>query len=255
MGTNGIRRINTYEKLIDKHKGQVAFVCGAGPSLYDAICTYAFRDIFKYVVISVNSSIMAMPWHTQEEMDRNGVDPDRCYWISNDALCRRWSWWQMVKDANCTKIVRNSWLKYKAELDGFLYFSPRPTPEDIIKDYDKGLAYCSSGCSAIDLAIQMGCDFICLLGIDNGFDHGYTHFWQLWDKDRHPIQYKPAHGPREQQEQVFELNKQAYAALHDFARKKHAGIINCSPLSQLNQYLKITLYAMVDVLKDRDKDE
>lgn len=190
---------------------------------------------------------MTMPWRGQKLLGCN-VDPDRCYWISNDALCRRWSWWELVKHSNCTKVVRDSWLKYEDELDGFLYFSPRPTSEGVINSADKGLAYCSSVPSAIDLAIQMGCTSIVLLGVDNGFRSGYTHFWQFWDKKDHPVASRPAQGPLEQQEKVFKINEMAYEALHHFAREKGVGIVNCSLLTRLREFAYVEFHAFMSGL-------
>ena len=138
----------------------------------------------------------------------------------------RWSWWEDVKKSRCTKIVRNSWEKYKDELEGFLFFEPRPTPEDIINSEDIGLAYCSSVPSAIDLAIQMGCKKIFLLGVDHNSHLGKDHFWQLWPKKHWPKANPPAQGSWSQQQTVFPYNMKAFKALKRFADEKNVDIYN-----------------------------
>lgn len=218
--------MKSYKEFINKYEGETAFICGAGPSFYDIILSYKFYQIFKHVVISVNSTIISMPWKN-EKIYGFDVDPNKCFWISNDAMCRRWSWWEDVKKAKCNKIVRDSWLKYEDELDGFYLFSPRPTSEDIINESDEGLAYCSSVPSGIDLALQMGCKTIYLLGVDHKESLGYRHFWELLDKNRRPIANPPAQGSWENQKEVFEINKKAFKALNGLAQKKKAKIVNC----------------------------
>jgi len=220
-----------YKELINKHNGETAFVLGAGTSLYDIYQDLHFQNIFKDVVISVNSSIMVTSWDTP--------DNDKRYWISNDSLCRRWSWWKDVKKAQCTKVVRDSWLKYKDELKDFLFFSPRPTSEDIVNPDDEGLCYCCSVASGIDLAIQMGCSRIFVWGLDHDAPSGYHHFWQLFDKKYQPRQIKPAQGPWTQQKSVFPIHLKSYNALLKFAELRGVKIYNCSPLSKVNIFEKI----------------
>lgn len=227
--------------LINKHAGQTAFICAAGPSFYDIYVSYLFTRIFDHVVISVNSSIIAMPWKGERTFGFN-IDYDRCYWISNDAMCRRWSWWEDVKKSKCIKIVRDSWTKYEDELKDFFYFSPRSTPEDFINPNEEKLAYCSSTPTAIDLAIQMGCKKIILLGLDQKESHGYHHFWQLLNEEKKPFANPPAQGPWEQQKKVFEINNKAFKALHNFAKDKKVDILNCETwiVSAVNEFDKVS---------------
>jgi len=236
-----IRYMKTYKELIGKHDGEISFVLGAGTSLYDLYQNYNFQKIFNYVVISINSSIMITNW---KDVDNKG------YWISNDALCRRWSWWEEVEKSKCTKIVRDSWLKYKDELEDFLYFSPRPTSENIINTDDEGLCYCSSVASGIDLAIQMGCKKIFVCGLDHDIVSSYHHFWQLFDKDIQPRQIKPAQGSWEQQKSVFPIHLKSYKALSEFAELKNTEIYNCSPLSKVNTFEKINIDYMWKIINE-----
>ena len=233
--------MESYEKLIDKYKGQekCAFVLGAGTSLYDCWSKFVFPEIFNHVVVAVNSGIVATNWEEGDPEDR--------YWISNDALCMRWTWWEKVKKSKATKIVRNSWLKHEDKIKDFLIFHPRPTSEDVVNPEDLGLCYPSSVPSAIDLCIQMDCERIFLLGVDHyKCGDNKTHFWQFMPEEYHQRQLKPAQGPWEQQKKVFELNIQAYEALREFGIYRNTFIYNCSPLSKVNVFHKIDFEKAVD---------
>ena len=226
--------MNTYEKLINKHRGEPCFIFGAGPSLWHNMHEPFFKKIKQHgITIAVNSSVMAIP--------------DFDYWISNDALCRRWSWWKSVKDGSGIKIVRNSWGKYKAELEDFLFFSPRNTSEDIIDSTDKGLAYCSSVPSAIDLSIQMGCKNIFLFGVDhNEYKHKH-HFWQFMKVDNQPKANPPAQGPWSQQKKVFDINVKAYEALNKFAEEKGSKIYNVGWIYFGKHLTKIKTFEKIEI--------
>jgi hypothetical protein len=219
--------VKDYKELCDfSDKGSIA-IFGAGPSLYDFVISNYYNNlIFNYPVISVNSSIMITPWRTGSTKNR--------YWISNDSLCRRWSWWKRVLDSHCHKIVRDSWKKYESELKNFYVFSPRPTSEGEINPGDKGLCYTSSIPSAIDFALQIGYKKIFLFGVDQCLDEEkkYHHFWQFFPKEKQPKQIKPAQGSWDSQKKVFEYNNLAYKALSKFAGYKQAEIYNVSYMSK-----------------------
>jgi hypothetical protein len=218
--------MNTYVKLINKHVGETSFIYGAGPSLYHNMQEPIFNSIeFDGITITVNSGVMACPNFN--------------YWISNDSLCRRWSWFELVKKGKGIKVVRNSWKKFEKELDGFLYFKPRPTSEGIINPDDKGLSYCSSVPSAIDLSIQMGIKKIFILGLDHKAIDGKDHFWQFFPPKKRPIAKPPAQGPWRQQQTVFPINNLAYKALKKFAEHKEVEIYNCSYKSSVDIFKKI----------------
>ncbi len=162
---------NTYTELINKHEGKSCIILGAGPSLYDFCQSFHFKESLNHVLISVNSSFMTLA--------KFNLDPEKHYWVSNDTLCRRWTYWGDVEKSKCTKVVRDSWWKYRKVIDNVLFFSPRPTSEGAINPKDEGLCYCSSVPSSIDLALQMGCKKIFLFGVDQNDSKGYHHFWQL----------------------------------------------------------------------------
>jgi len=230
--------LNTYSKLIDNHIGEDCFILAAGPTLYDIFYKkYSdYIDIFSNkVVISVNASIMACVEH----LDWLG-NGDKRYWISDDSLTTRWSWWKLVEQSNCIKIVRDSWQKqnHYGNLDGFLYFAPRPTTEGEINPDDIGLAYCSSAPSAIDLGIQMGCKNIYLLGLDHEKRDGKIYYWEYLQQSRHPRQFRPGKPPWKIQKDMYRVNALAYEALDKFAEQKGCMIYNCSKIA----YQKNTTY-------------
>jgi hypothetical protein len=227
--------LHPYTTLKGKHKGEVAFVVGAGTSLFGLNLT----PIHKHVVISVNSSILAMPW-------QEGT-LERRFWISNDALCRRWTYWSMVKSAKATRIVRNSWEKYYSEIPDFLYFCPRPTPEGIINPKDEGLAYCSSVPSGLDLALQMGCRTVFLLGVDHYATSGRTHFWQFWAKCDQP-KMKGLQPSFISQRATFRYNDIAYEALNGFAKHLGVPVYNCNPLSLVRTFPRIVFPMAFDII-------
>ena len=232
--------MNTYKQLIGKHEGENAFVFGAGPSLWYNMHEPFFPHIKEHGIrIAVNSAVMAVP--------------DFDYWISNDALCRRWNWWRKVKGGKGVRIVRDSWLKYKEELDGFLFFSPRPTSEGEINPDDEGLAYCSSVPTSIDLAIQMGCKKIFLFGVDHNDHKGRNHFWQFMPKHKQPIATPPAQGPWKQQKTVFPMNLLAYGALKEFADGKGVEIYNVSWIEYGRHLSKVKTFKRIEISDVRKK--
>jgi len=234
---------NSYIILRDKHKGQSCFIVGAGPSLYEVSRHPRYKKIFKHVSIFVNSSILAIK--------NNYAKKNRTYWISNDALVMRWTYWYDLKIANCTKIVRNSWSKYKEAIKGFLMFHPRPTSEGVIKPKDRGLAYCSSVPSALDLAIQMGCKKIFLIGVDHYMEGNKSHFWQFWSTSKWPKGPLAVQG---QQMRSFQFNLQAFKALKGYAETKRVKIYNCNRLSRVKYFKKITFEEALDKA-DKTKGE
>lgn len=225
---------NTYTELIDKHKGESCIILGAGPSLYTLCQSYHFGEILDHVVISVNSAFMPL-------VDFE-LDPEKHYWVSNDTLCKKWSYWKDVDKSQCTKVVRDSWSKYRKTMTNTLYFSPRPTSEDKINPKDTGLCYCSSIPSAIDLAIQMGCKNIFLFGVDHNDCGGRHHFWQLlYDRENRPTANANIYDSWKKQKKVFEFNNKAYKALNKFAILKKTEIYNCSTLTSVTNFDRISI--------------
>ncbi len=232
---------NSYLQLKNSHEGKNCVILGCGPSLFFASQNKNFNKIHEHVVISVNSSIMLMPWKEGEK--------DKRYWVSNDHLCTRWTWWDDVVPSKSIKVVRNSWWKYRKELEGFLFFRPRPTSEDVINPDDVGLSFPSSCPSALDLSLQMGCKQIFLLGVDHSQTKGMTHFWDGFSKALRPSQNAPAQGPYQIQARTFKYNLMAYRGLLDLSRGMSANIYNANPESKVNIFPKITFDDIFRILK------
>jgi|TARA_Y100000310_G_scaffold176048_1_gene176179 hypothetical protein len=247
--------VKSYAILKNKHSNESAFIVGAGASLLNLYRDQPLHRIFEHVVIAVNSAIWIMPWgmphpnlDIKAEIDS---DPEKRYWISNDALCRAWNYFEYVKRCNATKIVRNSWKKYYKEIPDFLEFCPRETPEEEIDPEEEGLAYCSSIPSGIDLALQMGCKKIFLLGVDQHFvpfnNMLISHFWEFNSKPLQPQCNPRSRANVSSQARVFPVNLKAYHALANFADYKNAIIYNCNSGSKVKEFIKISFQEALDM--------
>lgn len=236
--------MNTYLSLLNKHKGKSCIILGAGPSLNDLCMSYRFEKILDHVIISVNSAFIPLA--------KFELDLEKHYWVSCDSLCRYWSYFDVVKKSKCIKVVRSSWSKYRGELDNFLYFEPRPTSEGIVNPKDYGLCYSSSCLAALDLSLQMGCKKIILFGVDQNNIKGKHHFWQLlYSRKDRPTASKNIYDSWEKQKKVFEFNNKAYKALRKFADYKKAEIYNCSSITKVTAFDRITIdYAFKLIEKD-----
>ena len=223
-----INMLTDYTILRGKHPGETAFILGSGTS----ILGLDLAPIYKHVVMTVNAGILLVDWQEGSS--------DRRFWLSNDALCRFWDWWPSVRSAKATKIIRTSWGPYRAEVPDFLQFHRRPTPEHIINPNDTGLAYCSSIPSSLDLALQMGCKKIFLLGVDHYQKDNCSHFWQLWDKPKPKRIDGKRVSPWNNQMWTFGYNDRAYGALKGFADHLGAEVYNCNPLSRVKAFPKIS---------------
>jgi len=230
--------MKSYIDFVNKHTNEIAFVVGAGTSLLEVYNSPLLEHIHNHVVVSVNSSFIMMPWA--------GGSPEKRYWISNDALCRRWNWWPLVKKSACNKIVRDSWKPHFHEIPDFHTFHIRPTSEGIINPDDTGLAYCSSVPSGIDLCIQMGCKCIYLLGVDQYMIGEKSHFWQYLPKEKQPRRIDFMMAPHKQQKDAFKYNDMAYPALKKFAEIKNVTIYNCNPSSRVEVFDKISFTDAID---------
>jgi len=217
----------------DLNKGLSAFVVGAGPSLVG----FNLGDIHKHVVLSVNSSIKLL-----DEWFKKG-DSSRRFWVSTDPMCRNWTYYKShVEKTYCTRIVRTSWKKYHKDLKKleFRYFRPRSS----FSTTDGGLSSGSSVLAALDFAILMGCSKAFLLGVDHIFVQGKSHFWQLKAKpgksrvfrlDKEESKPEQVH-----QKAVFIKNIPVFEQLKEYG-KKTTMIYNCSKISTLRVFPKITL--------------
>ena len=232
------RKVKPYTDLSDLkniHEGRKCFICGAGPSI-------TFLDlsaIHDHVVIAVNAAMMLMPW---EDGDLEGR-----FWISNDTLCLRWSYfWKEVLRSVCTKIVRTSWREHEDKLRKFRfrYFAPRQSQRSPLNNDGKALCFESSIPTAIDLAIFMGCKQIYLLGVDHKMAHSKSHFWQFWPKNKWPQRSdkgKDFNPEQPHQVRKFRENMRVYLALAELALREKVSIYNCSTTSIITAFPKLSL--------------
>ena len=226
--------LRPYTDLVDTHINESAFILGSGTSLHDLDLSH----IHNHVVITLNASILLVDWVKG--------DPNKRFWISNDAFCRKWSYWADIKKAKANKIVRNSWSHYFKELRGFYVFCPRRTRETKIDTEDTGLCYCSSVPSAVDLALQMGCKKVFLLGVDQYMKGSKRYFWEYWERQKRPKFNGKMHAQSKQM-RVFKINDGIYKSLNDFSVYKDAFIFNCNPKSKVSAFTKIPFHQSLSI--------
>ncbi len=225
------------ERFRNIHEGSKCFVLGAGTSLTNLDLT----GIHQYPVICVNSSIILMPWNEPG-------DPLRRLWLSTDVLVMQWDYfWSKVVKFECTRIVRNSWSRMADRIKQVHvdYFIPRRTGGYKEPDWSEcGLIGSSSILGSIDLSILMGCKKIFLLGVDHRMTGGHSHFWQLLPKEEWPQREgKPSNfSPcQRQQSRVFKSNFKTFDLLDKYAKGRNAQIFNCSPISEVASFEKMSL--------------
>ncbi len=161
--------------FVDKHKGEAAFVCGAGPSLH-------YVDVEKlkdHVVISVNSSLPKL---------------DFCnYFVADDIGVKNWDYYvDLLPTLDCISFLyRDKLKKHARHLDKNKvvwfhhkwWYSPKDkkyNPEGLV--FTKGEpiigARTTSG-TAVHIAYIMGCDPIVLLGCDCCYKNFKRYYWQF----------------------------------------------------------------------------
>jgi hypothetical protein len=151
-----------------------------------------------------------------------------------------------VKNCIAINVDRSSWDKYFDEIPDFYVFLKREKPEHVVDPSDDGLCYCSSVPSAIDMALQMGCKQVMLLGVDHYALGDKTHFWQLWPKEQQPT---GTYAPINMQKKVFNFSIQTYKALKEYANYMDAEIYNCNFDSKLKVFPNITFNDALDIIK------
>ena len=218
------------------YNNEKCFIVGAGPSLG----SLDLELIHNHVVIAVNSSALLMPWQKGEPLKR--------FWISNDVLCLRWSYfWTHVAKSACVKLVRTSWLKHKYKIKGlnnFRFFETRKSESDPLSLNEPGLCHTSSVPTALDFALRLGCSQIYLLGVDQKMVHGFSHFWQFLPPEKWPKRMDKNKGFKPEQKhqiKVFGENVAVFNALGKLAKRKSACVYNCSSISSLSMFPKISL--------------
>jgi len=164
------------DHFIDKHKGQVCFVLGTGPSLKD-LSSYLLRD---HIVIAVNGAIIKAP-----KSD---------YYFSCDYGMVLWrSWWEL-KFLECDLILASNTgfgaFQNKVEREVFegiendrINYAPRKKGLKIDKNPEM-LSGSSSVHSAVHFAHLLGCSPIVLLGCDCRYGEGKKHYWDFPDQPK-----------------------------------------------------------------------
>lgn len=225
--------LNDFKGIND---GAKCFIVGAGPSLVQL----DLSGIFRYPVISINSSSLLMSWKDPADED------NKRFWISTDSLCIHWDYfWTNVVHYDCVRLVRTSWRRHyeKIKYCTFRFFEARKTYVSLEPD-DPGLCAYSSVLAAIDFAILMRCKKIYLLGVDHRMLHNKSHFWQFQPKEKWPRRndkdrfFVPA---KIQQTNVFVRNIGVFRLLNDFAASLGIEIYNCSHISTVEVFPKISL--------------
>lgn len=159
--------------FLDKHKGKIGFVLGAGPSLREVDV-----ELLKpHVVIAVNSSILKAPFAQ--------------YFFTCDANSSLFSFWATLKDLECMLIL-NSNLgkgmdthKNQTGVSAFegiakkrvFYFSRKSGWK--VEKSDRLLMGISSIHCAVHFAHILGCSPIVLLGCDCQSKGGKNHFYDF----------------------------------------------------------------------------
>jgi hypothetical protein len=227
---------NFRELCLDRFSGASCCVVGAGPSINQA-------DIgmcYSMPCFIVNSAILALDWST-------GLGEDR-FWISNDTLCLRWSYWEKVKNSLCNIVVRESWEKHANIIPSRArFFSPRKS-NTIIDESDDGLCYCSSVPTCLDMAIKFGFKKIYLFGVDHDIDNN-GYFWSSWSEDKKPMQVVDYAGerkfltkplalvqPKDQRISVWNENIDCFQSISNYAALKDVKIMNMNKSSKIKSF-------------------
>lgn len=156
----------------NKHKGEIAFLLGAGPSLH-----YLDVDLIKdYVCIAVNSGIAKYP----------SCD----VFVSDDQDIKSWNYYKTVEKSFCIKFLYKKKFENKCDnLEKTILFEHKSwfSPENKSYNFD-GLKLTKeepivgarlSMASALHIAYIMGCDPIVLLGNDCQLKDGKRYYWQF----------------------------------------------------------------------------
>lgn len=229
---------NNFKDLCQKEfNGAECCVLGAGSSLLN----FEKKSFDNMHCFAVNSAIMYLDWEDSGKYSR--------FWLSNDALCLRWTYWDKVVRSKCNIVVRDSWCKYSDILpENVKFFKPRSSNTDLENNSDDGLCFCSSVPTCIDMALQFGFKKIYLYGVDHdSSDVGY--FWDKWktehkprqvvdfSKDRkfftQPLALKQ---PLDQRIKVWEENMRCFDSLEKYSNIFNASIVNMNEKSSVKSF-------------------
>lgn len=161
------------------HKNKLCFIAGSSPSLRHV----NYTQIKEHVLITVNSAILKYP--------------DCNYFVTDDEDVVNWNYWyKTAVTSNCIKLLFEDKLKKHVadlQMKNLVFYKHRFYQEHIDneEEYDQKslrmyedaaipiIGARSSIASAINIAVIMGCNPICLLGVDNHYEGNRRYFWQF----------------------------------------------------------------------------
>ena len=158
----------------DKHKGEIAFLLGGGPSLH-----YLDTDLLKdHVTIAVNSAIKKsgiFNYFVSDDQDIMGWDyykshVKRNYFHTNFLYRKKFE--GKCDDLKKTIFYDHTWW-YSPEDKSYNFDGLKLTKEEPIVGARMSLG------SAVHIAYIMGCDPIVLLGNDCQLKNGKRYYWQF----------------------------------------------------------------------------
>jgi len=242
------------KELQNKHKDEIIFIIGGGPSVRNV----DVNILKKYTVMAVNSGILAVPFAN--------------YMIGDDSAILNWSYCDNLKELNCIclfyeKKFKNSIKFLPKDRVAFYqhksWFSPPATynlPDGLIltKDITKPIIGSrTSMSSSLHLAYCMGAKVIVLLGNDCQFSKdgkNYRYFWQYWKKEDQPYRHRGTHFNKRTQSIGFD-QKSFVEYWNYFAKiNKKVNIIDASD-SCLNCFPKMTVKEVLEKYSQRRKNE
>ena len=245
----------------DKHKGQMGFVIGSGPSLRHVDP----NDLKPYVTISVNSSISKF----MKTAD---------YFLADDIGVTHWNYYKIQnrgKGGGFPCFLFKSKLKNEAghiDADRIVWFDHKTWYEPSKKKYHKdGLvltkdepiigARTSVG-SALHMLYIMGCDPIILLGCDCCYEGMNRYYWQFPGESRcyrlnkekvfsFPNRGNHKGSPVDSHSMDF---LQYWEALSNSTKKSGVNVINASG-GILDSFPRLTLVEVLSEFGDRIRND
>lgn len=251
-------------KLKNKHKGKMAFVVGAGPSLR-LVNPNLLKD---YVIFTANSGILKFP--------------DCDYFVTDDEGVCSWNYWlTTAKNSKCTKLLYEKKLKGKDShfrQDETLFFDHRqwatPDSKGNLVYHKENLKLTedpefpiigsrTSQATALHWAYIMGCDPIVLLGLDCCYEGRNRYYWQFPGENK-AIQYKgfvessPDRGllknkPVDKHCVAYDLYWRHFVEINPDS--VNGRIIYVSPTGILDVFPKMTLDDVLKIYGERKKYE
>lgn len=227
------------EEFNGRHKGELIFIIGAGPSLFGQ----NLDKVKNYPTISVNSGYVAAPWSS--------------YFVSDDWSVKHWSYFfRELKESDTTTVFlyedklkeTSSWFGSRSVL--FKHRKGLHIPdkyEHLNRLNHLGQTRTSLG-TAIMIAHIMGCARIVLLGVDGCRYKGKRYFWQFWDESKQPFrnddipieryQYQKF-GEKETDNDLLDIES-TWQSLGKAINRKCV-VYNVSPMSIIKVFPKIAL--------------